>query len=161
MATAVGRDPVTRRGGDVRGGMGHGLLLLQLRNPLTEVGDLTLEPRDLFAELRDGGLGAGELGGLGGFGGQERPLALMADRETVRLELADGVASHGHGDAVRRLEVCQGRQLARLRELSGRDPPPQLLGYLLVGGLAGPLDHLHLMSLSSHCLSVPKWHRES
>lgn len=100
------------------------------------------------------------LRGSHGVSREERALALVTHGKAIALELPDRRPHHGDSGAVRCLHLRERRELAAIcGELAGRDPPPEIIRHLLVGGLAGPLDHLHPKSLPSLCLIVPKRQR--
>ena len=136
-------------------------LLFESGQPGTEISYFLPELRDVIAQLSDGSFRARELGRLRSIGGQERSLALVAHRESFGLELPDGVARHGHRDAIRLPQLRQARQLAGISELAVRDSASEIFRHLLVGGLASPLDHLRPKVRRCHCLIVPKPHREN
>lgn len=129
----------------------------QGRDALAQLPDFASELLDFLAQFGHGPDGIGELGGGAvGAGGQEDAFPLVAHHETIGLELVDGGAGHGHRDPVALLEIPVRGELSCVGELAIRDASPQVIGYLLIGELAGPLDHLHPKSRLCLCLIVPK-----
>lgn len=111
---------------------------------------------DFRAQFGHGPDRIGELCGTAGVRRQEGALALVAHSEAIRRQLPDSGASDGHCDLVRLLKLRQRGELSGAGELAIRDASPQVIGHLLVGELAGPLDHLHPKSRLGLCLIVPK-----
>lgn len=130
--------------------------LTQLPNLALQLPNLAPQLRDFIAQFGHGPDRIGELCGAAGVGSQEGTLALVAHREAVRRQLPDGGAGDGHCDLVRLLELCERGELTGVGELAIRDTAPQVIGHLLIGELAGPLDHLHPKSRLGLCLIVPK-----
>lgn len=122
---------------------------------LAQLSNFGAQLLDFLAQLRHDPDRIGELCGPIGVRRQECTLALVTDRETVRRQLPDGGTGDGHRDLVARLDLRKRGKLSGFGELAIRDAPPQVIGYLLVGELAGPLDHLHPKSLLGLCLIVP------
>lgn len=122
----------------------------QCRDALAQLTNFGSQPVNFAAQLAQDRCRVCELGSsAAGVGSQEHTLALMADDESVGLQLIDGGAGHGHGDAVGLLKVPVRGELAGACELAIRDASPQVVGDLLIGELlAGPLDHLHPKSCS-------------
>ncbi len=128
----------------------------QGRDALAQLPNLAPQLSDFLAEFDHGPCWIGEQCGAAGVGRHERTLALMADREPLRRQASDGGAGDGHCDPIRLLKLRERRELSGLGELAIRDTSPQVIGHLLVGELAGPLDHLHPKSRLGLCLIVPK-----
>lgn len=128
----------------------------QGRDALAQFPDLAPQLRDFLAQSGHGPERIGELSGSAGVGSEEGALALMAHREAVSRQLPDGGAGDGHCDLICPLELCKRGELSGVGELAICDTSPQVVGHLLIGELAGPLDHLHPKSRLSLCLIVPK-----
>lgn len=125
------------------------------RDALAQLPDFSAQLLDFLAQLRHDPDRIGECCGPTGVGCQECTLALMADREAIRRQLTDGGAGNGHRDLVALLDLRKRGKLSGLGELAIRDASPQVIGHLLIGEFAGPLDHLHPKSLLGLCLIVP------
>lgn len=122
----------------------------QSRDALAQLSNFGPQSVNFVAQLGQRPDRIGELcGGTAGVRSQEHALALMADDKPVGLQLIDGRAGHGHGDAVSLLEIPVRGELTSVGELAIRNASPQVVGHLLIGELlASPLDHLHPKSRS-------------
>lgn len=131
-------------------------VLFQGRDALAQLPNLAPQLLDFLAQLGHGPDRIGELCDTAGVRRQEGALALVAHSEAIRRQLPDGSAGDGHSHLVPLLELCERGELSGVGELAFRDTSSQVIGYLLVGELAGPLDHLHPKSRLGLCLIVPK-----
>lgn len=133
--------------------------LFQGHYALAQLTNLAPQLLDFLAQFGHSSDRIADPGGVAGIGCQERSLALVAHRQAVCLQLIDGGAGDRDGDLVRLLELRQRRELSGAGELAISDASPKVIGHLLIGELAGPLDHLHPKSRLGLCLIVPKRQR--
>lgn len=125
-------------------------------HPFAQFSHLCTKAGDLLPQLGDFVLHLAATSELLGVRRQERRLALVADNEPVGLEVPDRFASDRDRNTELGLELRQRRQLPSLSELSGSDALTKPISHLLVGGLAGPLNHLHPSARIDLCPIVPK-----
>ena len=131
-------------------------VLFQGRDALAQLPNLAPQLSNFLAQFSYGPDRIGELSSLVGARRQESTLALVTHCQAVRRQLPNGSACNGHCDLVRLLELGERGELSRVGELASRDASAQVIGHLLIGELAGPLDHLHPKSRHGLCLIVPK-----
>lgn len=131
-------------------------MTFELGYALAERPDFASKLLDLPAQLIQP---VGLAGTLSGVGRKEGTLALMAHREPLGFQRANRFTGNRAGDAIPALKLGQGRQLAGLGVLTSRDTPPEIIGNLLVGRPATPLDHEHPKLRLYLCPIVPKRQR--
>lgn len=123
---------------------------------LPQLAHLGAKKRDLPQQLSNVACRRGAAGDFLGVRRQERRLPLVADNEAIRFELPHRFTSDRDGDLELRLELGQRRQAPSFGELPGPNALAKLVSHLLVGGLAGPLNHLHPTARIDLCPIVPK-----